>query len=602
MNYELIGFGITISVYVLLTFLKLLEQFYNKLSSDKNSNNQRNVLYNHLDPEAKRAAEKKAASYAKKKFIKQLINYSVSFNSAFLVVGSMSEAYFYGVRMVGNILSVSLGYVYAFAFVQPFMHSLDDDIKTPYQYFGKRYRNNIYVTAISAAAGMLFYFSFLTLYLYGCAILLTTLIPEVSIWMSSTIIGSYSVLGSLLGGFTQSTKTNLAQFFILLLGLFFCTFYSIFKSNEHSSSLSKLWSLAQKNKRTVFIDTHVDLSTRYTILNQTTSLSIPWTAMHALLLPSFIRYRSIKHRLKSRIFIISSFPFMVLVNLLNLIPGGILIYTFFYGCNPLFTRKIVNRNQIATYWMYLVLSENRPALCGIMFASIIAYSIIQHSSGMPLLANEIYEDILGPMFFSNRDISLFVKKKIILGLTLLFGVVSILYSISFQHVKNTMISLFFIFNNSIHSPIMGLFTLSAFNPYANGFGAMLSFCSNLCINFFLASGDIYFRKLKPQEFQLETSNCEASFHTNITSLNPHNLTYPLHHYTNANYQSTPPNALLTYLFSIAPIWYCLFSLLYMLVFGSLFSFMYSWITTHSWDVDAEFRQERRKYLYLHRMF
>jgi hypothetical protein len=45
------------------------------------------------------------------KYIKLVINYCVAFNNSFLIVGSLAEAYLYGVRMVGNIISVSLGYV-----------------------------------------------------------------------------------------------------------------------------------------------------------------------------------------------------------------------------------------------------------------------------------------------------------------------------------------------------------------------------------------------------------------------------------------------------------------------------------------------------------
>ncbi len=66
----------------------------------------------------------------------------------------------------------------AFFLVVPLMVTLEDDIKTPYQYFERRYGNKKYVRAITATFGMIFYFSFLTLYLWGCANLLTTLIPQ----------------------------------------------------------------------------------------------------------------------------------------------------------------------------------------------------------------------------------------------------------------------------------------------------------------------------------------------------------------------------------------------------------------------------------------
>jgi hypothetical protein len=151
---------------------------------------------------------KKERNLRRYRFVKTLINYSMSFNSAFLIVGSLAEAYLYGVRMVGNIISVSLGYVYAFFIVMPFMYSLDDDIHTPFDYFAKRYRNAKIVRAIVASVAKFFYWFFLTLYLWGSSVLLSTLIPHTPLYVSSIILGAFSITGGVIGGFTQSTKTS----------------------------------------------------------------------------------------------------------------------------------------------------------------------------------------------------------------------------------------------------------------------------------------------------------------------------------------------------------------------------------------------------------
>lgn len=40
---------------------------------------------------------------------KSILNHVITFNASFLIVGGLSESYFYGVRMIGNIISVCLG-------------------------------------------------------------------------------------------------------------------------------------------------------------------------------------------------------------------------------------------------------------------------------------------------------------------------------------------------------------------------------------------------------------------------------------------------------------------------------------------------------------
>ena len=93
----------------------------------------------HLQPQLQQM-QHQSNEFKLKVYIKKMLNYSVTFNSSFLIVGSLSEAYFYSMTMMGNILSVTLGFLYAFFIVHPFMYSLDKEIKSPYQYFEKRYR------------------------------------------------------------------------------------------------------------------------------------------------------------------------------------------------------------------------------------------------------------------------------------------------------------------------------------------------------------------------------------------------------------------------------------------------------------------------------
>jgi hypothetical protein len=212
------------------------------------------------------------------------------------------------------------------------------------------------------------------------------------------------------------------------------------------------------------------------------------------------------------------------------------------------------------------------------------------------------DEICIPLFWPSSRLSLKFQKHCVLAITIFFGTASIVYSIGFAYVQNTMISLFFLFNNSIHSPLLGLFFLSAFNPYANAVGAMIAFCSNLGFNWFLAFGSV-FSRLMSQEFPPETFGCDNEFHGNLSSLNPYNMTSSVHHYqaieSNVYY---PENPVLAYLFSVAPIWYCLFSVVYTFVAGSLLSFGYSMARSCSLDVDFEFREERKQYLYYYRIF
>ena len=252
MSWDFIGFGILTGGYLMLSLSKTLDR-----RRAKNKLNQQPTTQNTNQTTTKKK------KFELKPYIKKIINYSVAFNSSFLIVGSMSESYFYSITIVGNIISVLLGFMYAFLIVHPFMYSLDKEIKTPYQYYEKRYRNKL-IRSISAVMDMFFYFSFLTLYLWGSTILLCTLLPETPLWTASLIIGAYSILGSWMGGFQQTTIINALQFITVLVGLITAMALTVTKSKN---SLDQLWHFAYLNGRANFFELRTDIKIRYTLLN-----------------------------------------------------------------------------------------------------------------------------------------------------------------------------------------------------------------------------------------------------------------------------------------------------------------------------------------------
>lgn len=177
--------------------------------------------------------------------------------------------------------------------------------------------------------------------------------------------------------------------------------------------------------------------------------------------------------------------------------------------------------------------------------------------------------------------------------SILVGAASIPYSALFQYSRNTMLSLFYVFNNSLNSPILGIFLLSMFNPYANHTGALTAFVLNIFINIWLVLGHLVFNSARPQEFDHHTELCANSSDFHVVDQQR-----PKQHHE--QFYSTK-NELLYLIYSIAPIWYCLFSVLFCIIFGSLLSLAYSYARTRTIDLDHEWRRERRQYFFFYRL-
>jgi hypothetical protein len=448
---------------------------------------------------------------------------------------------------------------------------------------------------------MFYQFSFVTLFLWGSTIMLCTLIPAIPFWVGILILGFYSLIGTSLGGFAQPTYVNLAQFLIVVIVVVTASSLTLAKSK---SSLQELWNFASINERTNFFELRTNLKLRFTLLNQLLSLPLSWCSLHSLNLSNFIRYRSVDGKFKSKIMLLSNLPIMVIFYLIILFSGGLICYLFFYGCDPFKSGKILSKNQTGVYWLMIILDAYAPSLTGILFASVICYSIVQHSSGICLIGNTLVDEVVRPtlngILFTDKDIKLM---KLLMTLSL--GLIGILYANLFRIAKNTLLSLLFLFNNSTNSPILGLFLLSVLNPYSNWFGASLGFICNLGLNYWFASGAIMIIKEFPSNVALCNKNSALY---NYENFNFSNLSYyspnPIRAANTSKvhdfYLKNHPG--IHFIFSMPAIWYCLFSVLATFILGSIFSLLYSIFTTRSLDADSKYSEKRKKYLYYYRVF
>jgi hypothetical protein len=589
MHFEQFSFTILSSIFIVLAMVRTYNAFiYSKYSTSmSNTISNRNKCRCERENQANGAAVQQSIrtmnqqSVEKVDIIKSIANAFLTCNYSVLFVGIISETYLFGSKLIINFGAVCIGYLLVFLFFLPFVYNLDKSITSPYLYLQKRYNENIFIRITSAFVGFFFYFSYITLMLWGIMIVLSTILFDLSILASGLVAGILSLIGCFIGGLEQSIKSSAIQFILLFLSIIAALIGTI-KANKYGKNLSQLWSMARKYERLNIIDTNIDLRIRYTIWNQLFSLPFPWIIVHLFTMSNFTKYRSISTLARSRALLILNAPIMLIINIL-LVFAGIFAFMFFYACDPLLEKSITNKNQIVPYWAIKALSESFPFVGGAMLACVFTYSLCFHSKGIVQCADTILNEMVYPLIELRSQLSQRLLKSV---LVLLLGLLSIVYAISFKFLKNSILSLYFIFAHVLNAPLLGLFILSMFNPYANAFGANLSFLINIAINVWLALGLLLFSRSKSsQELPFNTFLCNK----NGSFQNMSMLAQPLVSY--------PKDPTLLYLYSISSIWYSLFSVLFVLFFGTAFSILYSIIRTKTFDCDSEFREERKRYLF-----
>ncbi|CAF0739242.1 unnamed protein product [Brachionus calyciflorus] len=493
-------------------------------------------------------------------FLKQILISWSSVNTSFMFAGSILETYLFGARIIFNTLSVCLGYLLALVLFQSFFYKLDKSINSPYEYIEQRYPGKYgkILRNLCTMVSCIFSFSFLTLHLWGSAITLSILLP-IHLSLSTFLVGLISLLMTFL---THNKKqfffVHIIQFLIILLALLMAILIDLFE-NEHGKP-AELIDIAREYGRLKIIETTFDLTTKYTIWNQVFSSPISWCAFHCLVPSNFKKIRSTSTNLKSKILLMSNIPLIIIINCL-LVFAGIMSFVHFYGCDPILIKKFDDKNQIGPYWLMQSLSKKIPSLTGLAFASYILISLNQHSMGLSALKTTILSDLCRD-FKQNKRIS---SEKVNFILNFLLSILSLSGAMLLTYARNSLLSLFYLFSNTFNPPLFGLMLLSIYNPMANCFGALISFCLSLFASVWLLVGRIYFLHDHSPEFEPNTFLCE-------------NSTLPIDNYSFSNVTTLTSTVHPAFsLYNISSLWYPLFSVLFIFLFGSLLSLIYSLI-------------------------
>ena len=251
--------------------------------------------------------------------------------------------------------------------------------------------------------------------------------------------------------------------------------------------------------------------------------------------------------------------------------SGICAFLFFYGCDPVYSGQLMNKNQVSTKWFIDSITTYVCGLSGISLSCLFSFSIYQLSLSLSACSKTLQNDVL-----LNKCVEKYGTKVKKILYFLIIGLSSA-FSFLLSYSKSSILSLFFFFNKTFNSPILGLFLLSVINPYANSFGATLSFV--LCIFFEIWCSTLTF-------FSSTLKYAET------TPPNLDNCSQPVKYRFNETvYQSNPRDSILLYLVSISSLWFCLVSVVFIIVFGSLFSVLYSLVRYGEFAHYAEIRKD-----------
>ncbi|CAK9295920.1 unnamed protein product [Gordionus sp. m RMFG-2023] len=180
---------------------------------------------------------------------------------------------------------------------------------------------------------------------------------------------------------------------------------------------------------------------------------------------------------------------------------GIVIYALYYKCDPLTMRYIKTSDQLLPYVVMDIM--NYPGLPGLFISSLFSGSLSTMSSGLNSLAAVILEDIIKVYFTKIPENKGALWSKII---SIFFGLVIIGMAFLSAHLGTVLQASLTIFG-VVGGPMLGLFTLGMFFPWANTIGSLIGWIISFIVVLWLGVGALFY-KVVEQKAPMSIENCE----------------------------------------------------------------------------------------------
>ncbi|XP_060076697.1 sodium-coupled monocarboxylate transporter 1-like [Ylistrum balloti] len=412
----------------------------------------------------------------------------VSFQSAILILGAPAEVYTKGTQYYLYTFGQMLAVLLASVVYIPLFYPLK--LTSMYEYLEHKNYTDLF-------------------FIYRIILCKMTGFPE---WASFITIGVVCTLYTFLGGLKAVIWVDAFQFLIMMAGILVI----ICKGVLEVGGFSEVWRLNQEWDRVNFWNFDPDPTVRHTFWGLVVGSTLNWVGSYGASQSSIQRYsalRSLKEA-KMAIFVNCLGVFLLLTGACLM---GISAFAYYaqFGCDPLTSGQIKNKNQLIPHFVMEIL--NIPGIPGLFIACLFSGTLSSLSSNLSSLSAVTWEDILKPFFKLKSERT---KARITRFIVFFYGAVGIGVTFLVRNLKGTVLQASLSFMGAASGALNGLVILGAFFPCCNWMGAVAGSIISYIIMLWINIGK-YSVIGSPETLQFPTSNCVSDadmLEINVTSL------------------------------------------------------------------------------------
>ncbi|XP_071098413.1 sodium-coupled monocarboxylate transporter 1-like isoform X1 [Haliotis cracherodii] len=424
------------------------------------------------------------------------ISILLSFISAIMVLGYPAEMYNDGTQFYIRVMA-SIGIVFGAVVFVPLFYPLK--VTSSFEYLEKRFDSRA-----AKLTGTCIMIIQQVLYMGVASFAPSTALEAVTgfpTWATIITVGLVSTFYTSLGGMKAVVWTDVFQSVVMLAGLLAI----VIQGSIVVGGMGEVWRINEEWGRINFFNFDPDPTVRHSFWSLVIGGMIGWTATYGVNQASVQRYCALPTLQKAKLSVMLN-VIGVIILLTIVCLAGIIIFAYYAkkGCDPLSAKYVSNSNQLIPYFVMEVLGY--PGLPGLFISCLFSGALSTMSSCLNALAAVCWEDFLKPVL--GERLTEGQKTLVTKLLVLFFGGAGIGMSFMAMNLGGTVLQASLSFTGAASGPLLGMFALGAFFPWANWIGAVVGGILGLAFPLWISIG-AYTVVGAPTGLDYPTYNCSV---------------------------------------------------------------------------------------------
>ncbi|XP_048750733.2 sodium-coupled monocarboxylate transporter 1-like [Ostrea edulis] len=420
------------------------------------------------------------------------ISILVSILSAISILGIPAEMYTHGTQYFMNIFGFALAAIIASQLFVPLLYPLQ--LTSSFEYLELRFNSKA-----AKLTGTIMMILHQVIYMGVASYAPSTALEAVTgfpTWATIISVGVVSTFYTFLGGMKAVVWTDVFQSIIMVAGLLAI----VIQGTLSVGGIDTVWRINDEWKRIEFFDFDPNPTKRHSSWSLIIGGMVGWTSMYGVNQASVQRFSTLPSLRKAKT--------AVLLNIIGLIflmciacVAGIVVFAYYAqkGCDPYTNDDVSNSNQIIPFFVM----ETYPGIPGLFVACLFSGALSTMSSCLNALSAVTWKDILEPFFGEKTEAQ---KTWITRILVAIYGGAAIGMAFMTMNLGGTVLQASISFTGAVSGPLLGIFVLGAFFPWANWIGAVVGSVFGLALPFWISIG-AYSVVGAPDSLPLPIQNC-----------------------------------------------------------------------------------------------